>query len=175
VSIHYRPTTLEEVPAFAALHVRCWHEAYTGLVPQHVLDALKPEERYQRWRETLAHPVGFALGAYDGDVPIGFLHVRPVREDLSRFADGQIHGIYVLASHHRRGVGRAFFSRAAAYWTVHGKSLCVESLTANLPAGHFYKALGGVAHAFGNYEVGGETLPLEVHVFKDLDQLTTLN
>jgi hypothetical protein len=88
--ISYRPLHPGDVPAFVVLHVQCWHNAYTGLTPQEMIESMTVAKRIEGWRKTLAGSGVFALGAFDSNAPIGFLLSGPAREDAKELTNGQI-------------------------------------------------------------------------------------
>ena len=45
-----------DAPAMAALHVRAWRAAYTGIMPDAFLAGLRVEEREAMWRRSLTAP-----------------------------------------------------------------------------------------------------------------------
>jgi hypothetical protein len=68
-----RRAVVADAPDLACLHHECWDDAYTGLVPQQVLDEWRSdlEGRVERWRGQLVD--GTAKHAPEG------LHLRMVR------------------------------------------------------------------------------------------------
>lgn len=161
-----------EAEAMARLHIACWRESYAGIVPAAALDAADPGERTARWQRSLADPDGFALAAFDGEEPAGFILARANGDPAIPGADGQVAALYVLKSHHRRGLGRNLLGAAARWWLARGgRSLGLGVLAANVDARRFYEAMGGRVAKTGTYNWGGHQLPDAIYVFDDLARL----
>ncbi len=148
-AIAITPAGLDDAPAIAAVHVTGWRETYPGLLPAFVIDGLSVERRADHWRRWLASSerLPFVRVARDGQAIVGLVLVGPTRT-VTAFADRELDALYVLASHHGRGIGRALIeaaiidaraSAAAAlgFWVVHG----------NTRARRFYEAGGAEAVA----------------------------
>lgn len=126
------------VPADAAgiarVHVRAWHEAYTGRMPQRILDRLD-EERLTRVRLELlqheqrhdeqqgapapptaahapgVHHPGATWVAVRGGAIVGWAAGGPSRDDPA-VTPLELYAIYVLAAHHGTGAGQALLDAA---------------------------------------------------------------
>ncbi|WP_444860494.1 GNAT family N-acetyltransferase [Microbacterium oleivorans] len=136
------------VPADAAgiahVHVQAWREAYTGRMPQSILDRLD-EERLTRTRaESLEHeqlpygggdgaptegraaasepgPVATWVAVHAGEI-VGWAVSGPSRDDAPP-TPRELYAIYVLAAHHGSGAGRALLDAAigrgpASLWVL---------------------------------------------------------
>lgn len=111
----------EDAEALAHLHIDVWDDAYTGLMPQGILDdrRAKVAERVSRWREILGqNPDVFLAEAEDG--LIGFAAVGR-GEDNDVDIDLELKSLYVRATWWGTGVGYALFEtalgdRAAYLW-----------------------------------------------------------
>ena len=134
-----RRAFVEDAPALALLHVDCWEDAYTGLMPQPILDERRAsvDARAQRWREILQeHDRTWLAEAPEG--LIGFAGAGPARDnDLEGDIDLELQALYVRASWWGTGVGYALFrqvvgDRAAYLWV----------LANNQRAIHFYERQG---------------------------------
>lgn len=126
-----RPAVPGDEVGIAAVHVRSWHEAYTGRIPQGLLDRMDLARREADWRRHLtreAPPGGEQLGttwvAADGAGSIvGFATSGPGRDPDRSRADLELYAIYVLESHHGSGVGSQLLSAslgssAATLWVL---------------------------------------------------------
>ena len=168
----FRTPTLAEAPAFAALHVQCWREAYAGIVPKALLDAADVAAHTQRWQQLLVEPGRFVLGAYVDGRPAGFINAGSPLEELYEAEDGHVAAIYVLAAHYRRGIGRQLLGAAAVWWRQQGGfALGLAALAGNQQARHFYEAQGGQLVKTGIYFWHGFALPDVVYHFADLAAL----
>lgn len=97
------PLTAGRVTALAACHIASWREAYTTLVPDHVLagfDLARSADTWERRRAEGTHrlPVAFA-----GSRLIGF----------AAATDTELEALYVRAAWHGTGVADALIDAAA--------------------------------------------------------------
>jgi ribosomal protein S18 acetylase RimI-like enzyme len=163
LSIVYRRPLVEDAEALARLHVRCWQETYAGIMDAAYLASLSVEDRVGRWRKNAEEPAGRYLIAVDGDVLVGFAGAAGAEKGLEAFGDGQVHMIYVAASHFRRGIGTVLFSDGLQYLKDFGKRrafVCV--VTGNDRAVAFYKAMGGELAGQVPLEFAGMKLTEEI-------------
>lgn len=166
----------EEAADLAALHIRCWQEAYRGIVPDSILDDTDPGHQIAVWRSAIEDPRRIVLAAYDGGRPVGFIMAGVATEQLFEGIDGHIYALYLAASHYRQGIGRRLLGMTAGNWRDRGgRSLALGVLSANARARHFYDALGGRLVREGTYDWGGHAIPDAIYVFEALDALARLN
>jgi GNAT superfamily N-acetyltransferase len=112
-----------DAEALAHLHLDVWDDAYTGLMPQGILDdrRAKVDERIARWVDILAQPERPWV-AEGPDGVIGFASSGPARDnDIDDLLE--LYSLYVRASHYGTGVGFALFEkvvgdRAAYLWVL---------------------------------------------------------
>ena len=107
----------------AHLHLDVWDDAYTGLMPQQILDDRRDRtaERVEHWQAilTTGTPPLVAVGP---DGLIGFASVGPARdEDVD--IELELWALYVRASWWGTGAGHALFcevlgDRAAYLWVL---------------------------------------------------------
>jgi ribosomal protein S18 acetylase RimI-like enzyme len=143
-----RAAEVEDCDALGRLHVRCWRETYSGLIPDWVIERAQPADRSLQWRKGLERgakgPIVFIAEADDRS-PAGFAAAGPVR-DTALSWQSEIYALYVLQRHHRQGVGMALLRHLGAALAARGRR---ESglwvLSANAPARAFYEAIGGRA------------------------------
>jgi GNAT superfamily N-acetyltransferase len=112
-----------DAEALAHLHLDVWDDAYTGLMPQGILDdrRAKVDERVERWRGILAQNQSTWV-AEDANGLIGFASTGPARDnDIDDLLE--LYALYVRASYWGTGVGYAMFEdivgdRAAYLWVL---------------------------------------------------------
>lgn len=126
-------TIREAVPAdaeaLARLHVDVWDDAYTGLVPQGILDDRRERvaERAETWRTNLAErPTHLAV---DGEQLVGFATSGPAR-DNDVDVELELWALYVRKEHYGTGVGYALFEtvvgdRACYLWVLAGNARAI--------------------------------------------------
>jgi GNAT superfamily N-acetyltransferase len=121
----------------AHLHVDVWDDAYTGLMPQGILDDRREKvaERVDKWRGILGGPEPTWV-AEDSDGLIGFASTGPARDnDMDDTLE--LYALYVRASYWGTGVGYALFEIAVG---DHAAFLWV--LADNIRAIGFYERQG---------------------------------
>lgn len=170
--IEYRRPRLDEAVRFGRLHVQCWREAYTDIIPQDVVNQFDEISVGKSWQAHLSAPGRFVLAAYDGNEPVGFINQGAPVEDVFEGMDGHVAALYVAASHYRHGIGRKLLADAAKYWVSKGgHSLALGVLEKNLKARAFYEAMGGCFVKSGIFTWHGHDLPDVIYVFNDLPAL----
>jgi GNAT superfamily N-acetyltransferase len=117
-----------DAEALTLLHLDCWDDAYTGLVPQAILDARRHDvpARVDRWREALA--TGHTSVAEHDAGLIGFVNASPGAE-VPDF-EIQLFALYVRAPWWGTGVGSALFdaavgNRSAYLWVLEGNDRAI--------------------------------------------------
>lgn len=112
-----------DAEALAHLHLDVWDDAYTGLMPQQLLDDRRSDvdRRIEKWREILAahEPTMVAEGP---DGLVGFASAGPGR-DNDVDTELELKALYVRAAWWGTGVGYALFQeavgdRAAYLWVL---------------------------------------------------------
>ncbi len=129
------------------MHVQAWREAYRGLMPDAVLNALDPAKREITWRETLRQDIPVTL-ALSGENIVGFMGCGE-RRNPALPAEGEIYGLYVLELAQRHGVGKRLFLRGLELLAA--KKLGSAALWVfedNSRARQFYEAQGGETCAY---------------------------
>ena len=127
----------EDAEALAHLHLDVWDDAYTGLMPQGILDDRreKADERVTRWHEILDGEHGNWV-AEDADGLVGFATTGPARDnDMDDLLE--LWALYVRAAYYGSGVGYALFET-----TVGDRAAYLWVLAANTRAIDFYERQG---------------------------------
>ena len=127
----------DDAEALAHLHLDVWDDAYTGLMPQQILDdrRTKVDERVERWR-TILEGDHATLVAEGPDGLVGFVSAGPGR-DNDVDTELELMALYVRAAWWGTGVGYVLFQeavgdRAAYLWVLAGNDRAI----------HFYERQG---------------------------------
>ena len=156
----------------ATLHVQCWREAYTSIVPEGVSSRFDVAPMILRWQEHVKCEERFIHGAYDGGKPVALINSGPPVEKIHDDMDGHIAALYVAQSHYRQGLGRKLMALAATDWLAKGgHSITLGVLSDNHRARSFYEALGGRLVKTSRYDWHGFQLDDAIYVFEDLQAL----
>jgi ribosomal protein S18 acetylase RimI-like enzyme len=109
-SMLVRPARVQDVAQMALVHVRCWQETYRGLMTDAVLDDPGfPAARERMWTAALTderYRHNRAAVAVRDDELVGIAMSGPPR-DASAAWTRQLYVLYVYASDHGTGAGRA--------------------------------------------------------------------
>jgi len=125
--VDLRRADAADAERLAHLQLDCWDEAYTGLVPQPVLDESRRtvDQRIETWRRRLADGAEVLVAESD-EALAGFANVGAPR-DADVDVDLELYAIYVRAAWWGTGLGHALFTaavgdRPAYLWVVEGNA-----------------------------------------------------
>jgi GNAT superfamily N-acetyltransferase len=135
-----RPARPEDALDVANVHVRSWQAGYRGLLPDAYLDALRAEDRAQRYDFATQDPTKPATLVAIGDGAVrGFATTAPARDN-----DVQDHGelcaLYVDPDYWSTGIGAALIKAARRHLVEQGfhKAL-LWLLAGNVRGERFYR------------------------------------
>lgn len=119
-----RSASVADAEAIAPMHRSCWHEAYTGLVPQRCLDDLDRQDRVARWRDRLTRAEDGTLVAVQDAAVVGLATIGPSRE-AHPLPPVELRSLYVSRVRWGNGLGAALLQRAvgdgaASLWVFEG-------------------------------------------------------
>ncbi len=171
-AVKFRRPQREEAEAFASLHVQCWREAYSAILPTELLATFSTEMRLPMWQAALVNPHRFIMGAYVDAEPVGFVISGPSEEKHIVDQDGHLWALYIAASQHRQGIGRALTFAAMQHWLAQGgKTMTIGVLAENMPARAFYESLGAKLLKYSTYNWSGFDLPDCLYILDDLAKI----
>jgi len=130
-AVTIRPAVPEDAEALTHLHLDCWDDAYTGLMPQQVLDDRRADvpARIERWR-TILEQSDNTLVAEAPDGLVGFVSAGSGR-DNDVDTDLELMALYVRADRWGNGLGYALLEaaigdRAAYLWVLAGNERAIR-------------------------------------------------
>jgi GNAT superfamily N-acetyltransferase len=130
-AVHIRRATPDDAEPLTHLHLDCWDDAYTGLMPQQVLDDRRTDvpARIDRWRAILAESDN-TLVAESPDGLVGFVSAGRGR-DNDVDMETEVMALYVRAGRWDTGVGYALLEaaiddRAAYLWVLEGNERAIR-------------------------------------------------
>jgi len=132
-----------DVDAIAVIHAAAWRLAYRGIVSDAYLDGNLEADRRAAWRTLLAaSDFGPGWMAMDGDIPVGFINLRP---RIDPTWGTQVDHLHVLPAWHGRGIGRELLHTAAQWCREHtpDAGLFLWVYVENRAARRFYARMGG--------------------------------
>jgi GNAT superfamily N-acetyltransferase len=126
--VEIRRAAPADAEALTRLHLDCWDDAYTGLVPQEILDARRDDvpSRIARWGQILATRHTSVAEHEEG--LIGFVNAAPGVEVPP--LEIQLYALYVRAAWWGTGVGHALLAsavgdRSAYLWVLEGNDRAI--------------------------------------------------
>ena len=142
-----RPGSLADAAAIAALTVRSWCHAYRGVLPDAVLDARRPGDRLERWRERLALPERehHTLVCEQDAAMVGYAGVGPASEHSIHPAPlgvGEIYGFYLDPPWFGSGAAEPLMDAVEAWLAPRFTAGWLWVLEDNLRARRFYERRG---------------------------------
>jgi ribosomal protein S18 acetylase RimI-like enzyme len=130
--IAYRRATLADTEAIARVHVQSSHETYIPLLGPSDKSPTVPE-RIVLWTGVLRAGVDPVFVATDDGAVVGFCHAKGATMTT----------LYLLASHHRRGIGAALLRHLLAECAARGiAEITFNALAANANSCTFYRSQG---------------------------------
>lgn len=158
-TLHIRRATAADIPALADLGARTFRETYTPIsVPAEVIEYAEEHFTHDRVAGWLARPEAITLLASLDDAPVGYAHVLrdAVPACVADRAAVKLSRIYLLASAHGRGHGKALFQAAlGAAAELGARSVFLGVYDRNLKAIAFYEAHGFATVGTHEFEFGG--------------------
>lgn len=132
-----------DAPAIADYHVRCWHIAYRGLIPDAAIDAMTVEETTARWTHYLSPEMtssGFqtVVALHESQV-IGHITVGTARGSDDQ---GEVLALYVDPDRQGTGIGALLLETGtrilrnqsldkAVLWTLEGNDAAIGFYQSN--------------------------------------------
>lgn len=137
-----RPATPMDALAVARVHIRSWQVGYRGLLPDAFLDALRPEERAERY--TFGDPdraKPFTTVAIVEAAISAFVTIGPASAQTT--GAGHLMALYVDPDKWRRGIGRTLLAEGCRQLVERGHHEAVLwVLVGNHAAEHLYSSQG---------------------------------
>jgi ribosomal protein S18 acetylase RimI-like enzyme len=142
-----RPAAVADADAIGAVHVRAWHAAYRGVMPDEYLDGLRAQDRADGWRRhlTALRPDQKVLVVVDRDGVVGFAFFGCARGSDTSQDVGELYAINLDPEVWDRGIGRALLRRATDELAAAGYAEAVLWVVPqNQRARHLYESEGWI-------------------------------
>ena len=139
-----RPAFPADAQAIAEVHVASWQRAYRDIIPDDWLASQTVEKRRALWEQILADPAQTTLVSEADHGIVGWTNYGPSRdEDLDRARVVELNGIYVVAGHWDRGLGRMLWLEVLNRIRAGpAEAIVLWVFTANARARRFYENAG---------------------------------
>jgi GNAT superfamily N-acetyltransferase len=141
--LRVRVAEADDAASVAPVHVRSWQVGYRGLLSDHYLDALRPEDRMGHYVFGSTDPeVPHTFVALEGDVLHGFATTGPCR-DADMPGTGEILALYVDPDIWGTGVGTLLMENARDHlWRQGFADAVLWVLVGNARASRFFQRDG---------------------------------
>lgn len=149
-----------------ALHLLCWRQAYSGLLPKAGLAALQPQQFAAYCAQSMGQPNAEYYAVNRGNQPAGLLALG--FKEQSSGAEGEITAMYLVKAYWRMGFGTQMMEYAVARFKARGsRVVSAWVLQENLPARHFFESCGFVLQSCPRNAIfGGETMAQEQYLLE---------
>lgn len=175
MNVIYRRASLDDAAAVAHVHCQSWRTTYPGLIPAEVIESwVDIDKRTVGWLKIISERPETLWLAESNGVVVGFADGGKAREPNDG-CDGQLFGIYLMATAQRQGIGQQLVAKVFA--DLHAQnftSIRVEVLKGNTPAISFYERLGATPVREAPFEMMGHSLIEIVYVWRQLPDVATL-
>jgi GNAT superfamily N-acetyltransferase len=158
VALRVRKARRDDAREIARIYIESWHDAYPGIVPASLLQAMTLCGQAARWRAAIAAREAVFAARHQKHGIVGMTSFGPAR-DRSLGLDGEVYTLYVDPAFYGEGVGRALLSEAFAELRRRGLNSCIIWAHAKNPARFFYERLGGRLVAERTVRLMGEPVP----------------
>ena len=155
-----RGATPDDATAIAAVHVRSWHDAYSGILSADELATRSVEDRVAQWTEAIDGDETQVSVAEVGDELVGFVATGPSKDEDATDTTGEVGAIYLVADAWGRGIGTKLMSVALDCLQRKGSTeATLWVLEANKRARRFYAAQGWIEDGGMKDCFGGVSAP----------------
>lgn len=164
-----RDAVVGEGRTIAEIRIASWRAAYTGLMPQELLDSMSIETGAARFEQAIISGApGSALLVVEGEGEVrGFAAIGPDRD--GELAQGELYAIYLHPSRFRRGEGSALMVEAVSRLrSFEYRTAILWVLEANEAARSFYEAVGWRANGQKKVDAGFGHPLVEIAYARDL-------
>lgn len=148
MSLSIRPAATADADQLGKVHVAAWQWAYRGLMPDDLLDSLRPQARarlWKRWLEDPADKFSAIVAEIDGEI-VGFASSGTSTDDDIPDDAVELLAIYLLQEHVGTGVGSRLLQAIEATWIESGtKFATLWVLEKNTNTRRFYERHGWIA------------------------------
>jgi len=128
------------------VHAKSWHAAYTGIVPQELLEKFTPEKRSEVFKKIMPTRPEEYYVAYLNESPIGIMIIGTTLDEDTKPNTGEIMALYVLPEYWGRKYGKALMDFGVnRLYKLLCKDITLWVLERNIRARRFYEKYGFIA------------------------------
>jgi GNAT superfamily N-acetyltransferase len=157
LALDIRKARLEDAAEIARVYIASWQDAYPGIFPLTILQAMSLKGQTARWRSAIAERKQTVLVAESGGAIVGMASLGPTRDTGIGF-DGEVYALYVDPALYGLGIGSALLQESFLALAAAGLSSCAIWAHRRGQARFFCQAMGGKLVAERTTVVMGEKL-----------------
>jgi ribosomal protein S18 acetylase RimI-like enzyme len=135
-----RPATVNDAHTLATVHIACWEETYTGLLPADYIAQHNLAKRLAIWTSILSKEHLVSVYEADGQV-VGFVDGGRIRDDVPNYK-GEIYALYLLKKYQGLGIGKALFNHMRKLLEANQFHPFTAWVLADNPSLLFYQKMG---------------------------------
>ncbi|ELJ8820379.1 GNAT family N-acetyltransferase [Vibrio parahaemolyticus] len=136
-----RTANIKDLEEIVDLHIECWQQTYSNLLPVQYIDSYTAARRKRMWKNIFNAKVEHVAIAFWSSKPIGFINVGPDFESNYE-GDYSLRSLYILKSYHNRGVGSSLMKFIISEISPTLSNLSLLVLDSNVRAIDFYYSQG---------------------------------
>jgi ribosomal protein S18 acetylase RimI-like enzyme len=172
--IYIRKAKKSDLKELSSVHLKCWQETYSGIIPNNILDNLKQADYIQNWAPVFEKGSETSLFiAVKNKKIIGLAASGKQRDDnLKKKFLGEFYVIYVHKENQRNKVGLRLMNAMCddlKNRDFAGATLWV--LVDNINARKFYDRIGGIRGATKNITLQGLKKTEVFYFWRDINAL----
>ena len=167
-----RPTTVDDAPGIARVHVESWRTTYRGLMPDAVLDSLSVEQRTDFWCQVIERAKKqsvFVATDGQGDI-VGFVNGGLERERDPVYT-AELYALYLFKEQQGYGYGAALFRAMTKKFVGQNHTAMLLWVLSTNPSRGFYEKMGGRYLKTKAIDIGEETLEEVAYGWDELPSL----
>lgn len=168
LALMIRKARQDDADAIARVYVDSWQDAFPGVLPLSLLQAMSLKGQTARWQSAILAraPESVLVAEREGAV-IGMASLGPAR-DAGIGYDGEVYSLYVDPAHYGNGAGSALLKEAFAGMAAIGMTSCMIWAHARGQARFFCQAMGGRLVAERATMLMGEKVPEAAYGWRTL-------
>ena len=165
-----RKATVTDAKGVAKVQVDSWHSTYENIVPDEYLRKMTYESREKKWKDIISkQPVYIAEDNQRGIV--GFSNGGPERSGKYPDFEGELHAIYILKGHQRKGLGKKLLKPIIQELVNKSIFSMLVLVLEDNDSRFFYEKIGAEKVDTIEIEVSGKQLNEVVYGWRDIRKI----
>lgn len=102
-----RKASVHDAFDIAKVHIDCWRTTYKGIIPDDFLNKMSEENGEKNWKDIISKQ-NVCVAELNRNEIVGFATGGKERTGKYPNYRGELHAIYILQAHQRKGIGKQF-------------------------------------------------------------------